>query len=210
MRLVADSVGRQYAGRLVVHDVDLSVAPGESVAVTGPSGSGKTTLLAMLGGLVTPSAGFAGIEHDDGTRTSASGHAAFVLQTVNALPRRTVIDNVALGALNDGLAWGEALARAHDQLPHVGIAHLAQRPARSLSGGELQRTVLARALVGTYPFVLADEPTGQLDRSTTRAVMDTMLSSTRDRGLVVVTHDMEVASMCNRVLRLDDGRLVPS
>lgn len=207
MRLVAEQVSRTYGDREVVRGVDLSIAPDEAVSVTGPSGSGKTTLLAMLGGLVTPSSGFAGIMRDDGSRTSAVGHVAFVLQTVNALPRRTVLDNVALGAMHDGVSWADALDLAQEQLPRVGLAHLGHRPARSLSGGELQRTVLARALVGDYPYVLADEPTGQLDRSTTRAVVETMLSSTRGRGLVIVTHDEEVARMCDRSLRLNDGRL---
>lgn len=207
MQLVAEQVSRTYGDRQVVNNVALTIRAGESVSVTGPSGSGKTTLLAMLGGLVAPTAGFAGVLHCDGTHTSSVGYVAFVLQTVNALPRRSVLDNIALGALHDGLSWATALDRAREQLPCVGLAHLEDRPARSLSGGELQRAVLARALVGDYPFVLADEPTGQLDRSATRAVMETMLSSTRERGLVVVTHDEEVAAMCDRSLRLNDGRL---
>ncbi|WP_282944540.1 ABC transporter ATP-binding protein [Cellulomonas endometrii] len=188
-------------------DVDLSIRRGESVAVTGPSGSGKTTLLAMLGGLVTPSTGFAGVVDDVGGRVPPTGHVAFVLQTVNALPRRSALENVALGALHDGVPWETALRLAREQLLQVGLGHLEGRAARSLSGGELQRVVLARALVGVYPFVLADEPTGQLDRSTTLDVVETMLASTRDRGLVIVTHDEEVASLCDRSLRLNDGRL---
>ncbi|PFG34649.1 ABC transporter ATP-binding protein [Sanguibacter antarcticus] len=210
MRLIAEALTRVYGDRRVLDGVDLELRPGQSVAITGPSGSGKTTLLGLCGGLVRPTGGTVTVEDDDGRRSPPDEHVGYVLQTVNVLPRRTALDNAALGALHDGTSWPDALDLAREALPRVGLGGLEDRIARSLSGGELQRVVIARALVGRHPFVLADEPTGQLDRSTSRDVTRTLLEASRDSCLVVVTHDEEVARSCEIVLRIDDGHLVPA
>lgn len=207
MLLVAEGLGHSYDGRTVLDQVDLEVHPGRALAITGPSGSGKTTLLALLGGILRPSKGTVTVHHDDGSTSSPNGQAAFVLQTVNVLARRSALDNAALGALHDGASWSDALDLARSQLPRVGLSGLEDRAARSLSGGELQRTVIARALVSARPLILADEPTGQLDRATSLAVARTMLDASRSRTLIIVTHDDEVAQMCDSVVRIHDGGL---
>ncbi|MFE1320545.1 ABC transporter ATP-binding protein [Kitasatospora phosalacinea] len=204
-RLSARGIGHRIGERKLLHGLDLDVTVGTSLAVVGPSGTGKSTLLAILGGLLAPAEGRVTIDHGHGR--SVADSVSWVLQTVNVLPDRTVLDNVALGALADGADWNRARELARPALERVGLATFADRPVRALSGGEVQRTVIARALVSTRPFVLADEPTGQLDAATTTRVMDSLLATTATRGLVVVTHDPTVAHRCTRTVRLTDGRL---
>ena len=137
--------------------------------------------------------------------------SSWILQTVNVLSERTALDNVAVGARLAGAAWDDALAAAAEALDLVGLTPRAHARARLLSGGEVQRVVVARALVARRPFILADEPTGQLDRSTTTVVLDALFAAvTHERavGLVVVTHDFAVAERCDRIVRIDDGRVV--
>lgn len=217
MRLVARDVRVDFASlaRPVLDGATLTVHQGESVAVLGPSGSGKSTMLSVLGGLVTPTRGDVAVEDDVAARTVTDGAGlreacAWVLQTVNALPERSAQDNVALGALARGGSRREAAALAADLLVEVGLGHRRATPARALSGGELQRVVVARALASGRPFLLADEPTGQLDRSTSSTVLAALLrgGAGPDRaGVVVVTHDPEVAQRCDRTVRIEDGRV---
>jgi putative ABC transport system ATP-binding protein/lipoprotein-releasing system ATP-binding protein len=207
MRLSARAVGHRIGDRQLLHRLDLDVAVGDSVAVVGPSGAGKSTFLAILGGLLAPDEGQVTVTGAPGGRSAVADSVSWVLQTVNVLSDRSVLHNVALGALSDGLEWDQACELAAPALDLVGLAPFAGRPVRSLSGGEVQRVVIARALVSRRPFVLADEPTGQLDAGTTERVMDSLLAATRTQGLLVVTHDMTVAHRCARVLRLHDGRL---
>lgn len=206
MRLVADAVDVRFPrlARPVLAGVSLSVEQGETLAVVGPSGSGKSTLLSVLGGLVRPSSGTVRV---DGGRRDVRDVSAWVLQTVNVLPERTALENVALGALTRGLRTREARWAARERLESVGLADLVHSPARLLSGGELQRVVIARALASGRPFLLADEPTGQLDRSTSLLVLDALFTSAAGAGVVVVTHDPEVAARCGRAVRIDDGRV---
>ncbi len=208
MRLVADSLTFAHPGRApVLHEVQLDVRVGESVAVVGPSGSGKTTLLALLGGLLRPGSGRVFVERAD-EQLPVANHVSWVLQTVNVLSDRSVLDNVAVGTFADGLDRGAAATRAHAALDAVGLAGTADRAVRTLSGGEAQRVVIARAAVSDRPVLLADEPTGQLDQDTSAHVIDALLRSAADKIVVVVTHDPAVAARCSRTLKLGAAQLL--
>ena len=209
MQLTVDRVGFAHRGAPpVLQDVSLVVERGASIAVVGPSGSGKTTLLALIGGLLRPQTG--AIQLTDslgGPPRPVAEETSWVLQTVNVLPDRTVLDNVVLGAYADGASRQQAIPRAREALDAVGLADYACRPVRTLSGGENQRVVIARALVSRRMVVLADEPTGQLDQATSATVVDALLRTTIDRLLIIVTHDPDVADRCDRTYRLAAGHL---
>ena len=201
----------------VVRDVSLAIASGETVALMGTSGSGKTTLLTILGLLIRPTLGHVYLDGDpisashrdaDPLRSSCF---AWVFQSGNALGRRTALDNAALGLLTRGRTVREAATVAMEALDAVGLGHLAAREARSLSGGELQRVCIARALAVRPRFLFADEPTGQLDHTTTLEVVTALLDN-RPRGtaVLIATYQAEVAARCGRVLRIIDGRLEES
>ncbi len=174
--------------------------------MVGPSGSGKTTFLAILGGLLRPRSGRVFLERD-GNELPVAEHVSWVLQTVNVLADRSVLDNVAVGALADGLDRATAAARARTALAAVGLAGTDERPVRTLSGGEAQRVVIARAAVSDRPVLLADEPTGQLDQQTSAHVIDVLLTSAVGKITVVVTHDPAVAARCTRTVTLGAGHL---
>lgn len=207
MRLVASAVVVRYSRspHPVLAGADLVVDEGESVAILGPSGSGKSTLLGVLGGLVRPQAGQAWVE---GASARLSDVSAWILQTVNVLPERSVLDNVVVGALAAGLSRPDARLEALHRLTAVGLEGRAADRVRLLSGGEVQRVVIARALAAGRPFLLADEPTGQLDRANSSVVLDALFSTAGGAGVVVVTHDPHVAERCDRVARIVDGRVV--
>jgi len=193
----------------VLRDVNFELAAdGSSVAVIAPSGSGKTTLLALLGGLMPPSEGAVSIAVDGREEPSIS-HVSWVLQTANFLSRRTTRDNAAIGALARGEPLGQVHARVDEVLERVGLAAAAHKAAALLSGGEAQRLSVARAVASRTPFVLADEPTGQLDRSSSERVAEILFDATRAFrcGLLLVTHDQDLAHRCDRVLQLREGQL---
>jgi len=198
--------------RDVLDGASFAIERGRSAAILGPSGSGKSTLLSVLGGLLRPDAGTAhvdlGSQDPDDAAVALRDVTAWVLQTTNVLPDRSALDNVAVAALTQHGDRRHARAEAERQLESVGLADRAHDTARLLSGGELQRVVIARALASGRPFVLADEPTGQLDRSTSAMVLEALLRSSGDAGLVIVTHDPEVAARCDVMVRIDDGRVV--
>lgn len=207
MRVRARGVTVRFPGRTVLDGVDLDVAVGEVVALMGPSGSGKSTLLGVLGGLVRPTSGACEVlgAVEDAT---GSSDLRWVFQTVNVVGRRSARENVAMGRMQTGVRRSQALAEASSILSRVNLIDQQDHRCCTLSGGELQRVVVARALVGEPALVLADEPTGQLDRASATLIAGMLTSAKHPTtSVVVATHDPEVAAACDRTLHLRDGKL---
>ena len=197
--------------------VDLSIEPGEFVALVGPSGSGKSTLLNLLGGLDRATAGelwLNGTALHTATEADRTLHRrqriGFIFQSFNLLPRLTALENVAIPLMLSGVGVAEREARAKELLEKVGLGHRLTHYPTELSGGEQQRTAVARALIHNPSLILADEPTGNLDTKTGEEVMALLQELNREQGitLIVVTHDEDVAAYADRIVKLRDGDIV--
>jgi putative ABC transport system ATP-binding protein len=209
--LRADALGVSGPQGPLLAGVTLEARAGRVLAVTGSSGSGKTTLLSVLGGLVRPDSGEASYDGQPvGTRTGEPRTGtAFVLQSYGLVPSLTAEENVAIALRARRVSPGDDVRRAHAALARVGVADLAERLVTELSGGQLQRVAVARALAVEPDVLLADEPTSELDEHN-RDIVVAEIRAEAERGAVVVlaTHDPEVAAMCDEELHLVDGRLV--
>ena len=199
----------------ILHSLDYSIASGQFVAIVGPSGSGKSTLLGLLAGLDAPSTGSIVVDGTDITTLSEDRLArlrgekiGFVFQFFHLVPSLTAFENVLIPMEISGRR--DAAARARQLLGEVGLTDRAHHYPSQLSGGEQQRIAIARALANDPPIVLADEPTGNLDSSTGRHIMELLMRVHRARGttLVLVTHDAELAALADSRLVLRDGRQV--
>ena len=218
--LSVENVTKQFptsAGSIeVLRDVSLELSAGENLAILGPSGSGKSTLLHILGTLLPPTTGVVRFGGQDPTKLDEAALArfrnqqiGFVFQDHHLLPQCTVLENVLVPALAEGKVGGAIVDRAHGLLKRVGLSdRLTHRPAE-LSGGERQRVAVARALICRPSLLLADEPTGNLDRTTAASISQLLLEVAAEHKmmLIAVTHSQELAQMLARRMELDDGRL---
>ena len=197
--------------------VSLTLSGGELTLLMGPSGSGKTTLLSILGCMLTPTAGEVRILGRSVAGASPGqlaelrrDHIGFIFQNYHLLPTLSALDNVRLALDVRGEPAGTALAKARDALVGVGLSHKVNAFPRQLSGGEQQRVAIARAIVGDASAILADEPTGALDSENGHAIMILLSRIARDtnRGVLVVTHDPRALPFADRIIHMEDGRIL--
>ena len=200
-----------------VRGVDLTVKAGEMVAVMGPSGCGKTTLLNILSGIDEPTSGMVMVNGQplygisDNARTDLRGQQfGFIFQDFNLLPVLSAVENVELPLLLQGTGSGEARAKALDALMRVGLLNRSEHRPSELSGGQQQRVAVARAIVHTPSIILCDEPTGNLDTSTSHEVMTLLKTMNQTEGttFLIVTHDESIAEQCQRTITMRDGMVV--
>ena len=217
----AVDISRYYRnGEREVHALDavsFEIKKNEFVSIAGPSGCGKSTLLHLLGGLDSPSRGelyVAGLGLHSATDQALTQYrrtlVGIVFQFFNLLPTMNVLENVALPLMLQGLPWPDASARARELITRVGLAPRAEHFVHQLSGGEQQRTAIARALIQQPPLLLADEPTGNLDTRSAGAILELIeqIAADKTTTLIVVTHSPEVAAAASRRIEMRDGKIV--
>ncbi len=199
----------------VLHEVSFEIGAGASVAIVGPSGSGKTTLLGLCAGLDQPSGGSVelagqsiGVLSEDARALVRNAHVGFVFQNFQLVPTLTALENVLVPVELRGESGREA--EGHELLARVGLAERCDHYPVQLSGGEQQRVALARAFMNRPKILFCDEPTGNLDGDTAHAMVELIFGLNRERSttLVLVTHDLELASRCHRIIRLRTGAVV--
>ena len=218
--LSVDQVVKEFPTRgeplVILSGVSLSLRGGENVAILGPSGCGKSTLLHIVGGLDAPTAGTVTLDGENPHRLGEKELAhfrnrniGFIFQDHYLLPQLSVLENVLTPAIAEGKPSAETIERAHELLGKVGLEERKSHRPAELSGGERQRVGVARALIMQPKLLLADEPTGNLDRSTAQQVGRLLLDLQREEGtmLIVVTHSLELAQMLSRRLEIDQGKL---
>jgi putative ABC transport system ATP-binding protein len=214
-RNVSLSLGAGEARVEILKGVDLTVGPGERLAILGPSGSGKSSLMAVLSGLESASGGevrVAGADmvglSEDGLAEARRGRIGIVLQAFHLIPTMTALENVAVPLELAG--HPNPFGEARRELEAVGLGHRVTHYPTQLSGGEQQRVALARALAIRPALLFADEPTGNLDAATGEAIVDLLFRRLGETGatLVLITHDQELAAKCSRVIRMRDGSIV--
>jgi len=217
--LVVENLSKRYGTRSILDGVSLSVGAGEYVAVVGESGAGKSTLLNLIAGLEQPDSGTVSLAGaniaalDDNARTRLRRLSiGFVFQAFHILPQLTLLQNVEVPLVLAGVEAAERARRALALLTAVGLGARGDSAPAELSGGESQRVALARALVHQPALVLADEPTGNLDPETANQTLALIANEIRARGAagILVTHSAAAAAKCDRILRLDAGRLTPA
>jgi len=214
---VVKFLGSGAAQVQALRGVSLALSTSELTLLMGPSGSGKTTLLSVLGCMLSPNSGSVRVA---GLSTAGAGpeelarlrreHVGFVFQSYHLFPTLTARDNVRLALDVRGENSARATAKAGEALVMVGLSHKMRSDPRELSGGEQQRVAIARAIVGNASAILADEPTAALDTENGHAIMTLLAQIARDpaRGVLVVTHDPRILPFANRVVRIEDGRIV--
>lgn len=215
-----DKISKIYgfgdATTVALDDVDLKVNKGEFVAVMGPSGSGKSTLMNIIGLLDTPSLGTYKLDLKPVANLSEKARAiirrkkiGFVFQSFNLIPSMRVIENVALPLMYDGVNYVERLERASKVLESMGMKEREYYRPNQLSGGQLQRAAIARALVTNPSLILADEPTGNLDTETGKSIMQILKDlNDKDHTIIMVTHDNNLANYADRIIKLVNGKIV--
>jgi ABC-type lipoprotein export system ATPase subunit len=219
MLLKLENISKSYAkDRVILDQLCLDIKAGERIAIVGPSGSGKTTLLNLIGTLDRPDSGKMYFENQDLSAYSDQQLAAFrnekigfVFQMHHLLPQLTLLENILLPTLtNEKLQGKETLEHAQKLISRMGLSEVSHQKPSELSGGECQRTAVARALINRPGLILADEPTGALDQKSAFNLTDLLCELNREEGvaLIVVTHSMDVARKMNRIYRIENGKLI--
>ena len=218
-KLVLNHISKSYQmGDILVkalNDIDLTIEPGEFIAILGPSGSGKSTLMNIIGCLDNPSSGQYCIDGKDVSQLSRQELATirnreigFIFQSFNLLDYASALENVSLPLIYRGVGKAEREAKATKLLQHVGLGDRMHHKPKELSGGQRQRVAIARALVGDPHMILADEPTGNLDSESGEIVMKQLQTlSEQGKTIIVVTHDLELAEKFQRIIRIKDGQV---